>query len=90
MVMIDGIAYRLVPVAEKPESKTPFDGTLPTRVVDALKADGYECFEDLFSVTEMQVLRIPHMGRKGIKQINDVLKEKFGLRIGVCAPLSTE
>lgn len=90
VVMVDGVAYRLVPAIDMPGSMTPIGDVFRTRLRNSLKGDGIEYLEELLSKTEGEILRIPNVGRKGLIVINEVLRERLSLRVGSCAPLPTQ
>jgi DNA-directed RNA polymerase alpha subunit len=76
VVVIEGLRYALVPL-DPPASKTSLDDIdMPAIARNALKAAGIECLEQVLEMTEVEILRKPHVGRKALNALRHAAHQK--------------
>ena len=84
IIKVDRKSFYLVPVLEVPKTFTPLNQTsISPRVRKILEAGGVQFIEHLLTISKEELLRIPSMGRKGMRDIEEGLEQK-GLSIGMC------
>ncbi|MBM3271943.1 hypothetical protein FJY94_01495 [Candidatus Kaiserbacteria bacterium] len=67
------------------ETKAPIDGLFSTRLATILERNGFRSIEDFYGKSEMDLLRLEGMGRRGISEIIDVLRGR-GVILRFAAP----
>ena len=87
IVFVDGVPHMLVPVTGAAMSaQTPIEDVFPVRTWNRLRNDGIRYLEELLFKSELEILRIPNMGRKSLHEINDELEKRYGMHAGHLNP----
>lgn len=76
-IEIDGVAYWLVPVATPTAQTTWAQCGLDGRFANPLIVAGVTHLEQVFEMTEGELLREPGVGRKTLLKIRELLEERY-------------
>lgn len=56
--------------------------TLPVRVLNGLVNSEFVVLGEILAASEMEILRVPNLGRKSLNQLNEALRDVFGVGVG--------